>query len=115
MILAQATIGFSPKVVAKVIVVFFLGIILLGFVSPALAAHGCEGNKWDFFNSKASVRRLVPVQTRGVGDPMPNSETKNKPSLESRRSLRTSPYNSVPSPLSNRPHEWVYYTPPPHS
>ncbi|GMH16769.1 hypothetical protein Nepgr_018610 [Nepenthes gracilis] len=80
-----------------------------------IISYGCQGNIWNLFNSKAGVRRLVPIQIRGIEDPMPSSETKNKPSLGRRRGLRTLPYKWVPSPQWNRPHEWVYYPPPPLS
>ncbi|GMH16777.1 hypothetical protein Nepgr_018618 [Nepenthes gracilis] len=111
MILAQAMISFSPKVVAKVIAVFFLGIVLLGFVAPASVAHG--NNIWDLSNGKTGVGKLVPGQIRSIEDCMPSGKAKNMP-LEKRRRLRPLGGESVPSPVINNL-RGQFVAPPPFS
>ncbi|GMH16776.1 hypothetical protein Nepgr_018617 [Nepenthes gracilis] len=113
MIPARATASLSMKVVVKVIAAFFLGIILLGFVSFALAAQGCQGTTCDLSNGKAGVRRLIPSQIRGIQDLMPSGETENKPPTKRRPHLRTSGDGQIPSPMPNRPFREFFFPLPP--
>ncbi|GMH16775.1 hypothetical protein Nepgr_018616 [Nepenthes gracilis] len=113
MIPTRAIVSLSMRVVVKVIAAFFLGIILLEFVSPAMAAQGCQGNICDLSNGKAGVRKLIPSQIRGIQDVMTSGETENKPQMEGHRRLRTSGDGSVSPPMRNGPTRQFFIAPPP--